>query len=184
MKKTILVNLVGAPGVGKSLFSALLYAELKLRGESVEYVQEYVKNLVWQDRIDEISNQYYVSYQQYKMLKAVDGKVDYIVTDGSLMHGLYYNSSYWNNVSDVEKTREMILQKQEEFNNVYIFLQHGQFKYETEGRIHTKEESVKISVELEDQLKELNCEYLKVVSDTCNLPKMVDYVIDRRKKVK
>jgi hypothetical protein len=183
MKQTLVINFVGAPGVGKSLFSALLYAELKLRGLQIEYIQEYVKNLIWQERFEEINNQFEVSYQQYKMLKAVDGKLDYIVTDGSLLLGLYYNEIFPHNVSNVEKTREMIKAKMGEFNSVYIFLEHGDFPFENEGRIHTYEESKHISVQLESLIEELELPCLKVKSNIENMSLIIDYILARRQQM-
>ena len=43
--KTYVINIIGAPGVGKTTISALLFAKLKLRGYICEYVQEYAKKL-------------------------------------------------------------------------------------------------------------------------------------------
>jgi len=171
--RTKVVNLIGAPGVGKSTFAALIYANLKLKHKSVEYVQEYVKHLIWQGRTDELNNQYYVSQQQYKMLKAIDGKLEYIITDGALLHGLYYNKVFPWNVSNIEKTNEMILEKIDEFNNIYIFLERGDFPYEREGRIHSYEESVKIEEDLESLLKIYDLNYFKVKSDISNLEEMM-----------
>jgi len=167
--KTKVINLIGAPGVGKSTFAALIYANLKLKHKSVEYVQEYVKHLIWQDKTDELNNQYYVSQQQYKMLKAINGKVEYIITDGALFHGLYYNEVFPWNVSNIQKTREMILSKMDEFDNIYIFLERGDFPYEKEGRVHTYEESIKIEEELLKLLETHQIDYYRIKSDISKL---------------
>ena len=56
----------------------------------VEYVQEYAKNLVWTKDFDTLNNQYYVTSQQDKLFSQMNGHVDFIVTDGTILHGLYY----------------------------------------------------------------------------------------------
>ena len=91
MKKTKVINFIGGSGAGKSTMAAMTFAELKMRHHSVEYVQEYAKTLVWKELYHELDNQYQVSTEQYNMIKAVDGKVDYIVTDSPLVVGLFYN---------------------------------------------------------------------------------------------
>ena len=68
---TIVVNFVSGCGAGKSLMSALTFAELKMKHLNVELVQEFAKQLVWENRIDELDNQFLVTKTQYKMIKAL-----------------------------------------------------------------------------------------------------------------
>lgn len=174
---TVVVNFIGAPSVGKSLMAALTFAELKSNLVSAELVQEFAKVLVWQSRFEELNNQWYVSNSQYKMLKAVDGKVDYICTDSSLLLGLFYNRFHKDNVCDVNKTERMILGKLAEFRNVYIFLERGDFPYEAIGRIHTEGESEVIQEQLLQMLDEFKISYLKVKSCKSSIPKIVEYIM-------
>lgn len=170
---TIVINLIGSPGVGKSVIAAILFAELKMKGYTVEYVPEYVKSLVWKGDLETIQNQFYVSTQQYKLLKAVKGKVDYIVTDGSLFLGLYYNRHWEDNVSDIEKTEIKIKDYLSEFTNHFIFLKRGDFKYEKEGRIHSEEESWRIQDDLEYLLKIEGIDYKEYISSKSNIESML-----------
>jgi len=176
MRKTKVVNLIGAPSVGKSVFAGLIFAELKIKNYITEYIQEYAKHLVWMEDYETIKNQYYVTTQQYKILKSVNNKVDIIVTDGALFHGLYYNRTYYDNVSNIEKTEVKIKEYMNEFDNIYIFLERGEFRYENEGRLHTYEESVKINKEMKELLKELDIEYLEIKSDKTNIKDMLEYI--------
>lgn len=175
--RTKIINLIGAPSAGKSVVAALLFAELKMRHYSAEYVQEYAKTLIWQNRLDELDNQYTVSFEQYKMIKAVNGNVEYICLDSPLLIGLYYNRVYKTNVSDVKKTEAMILSKMEEFDNIYIFLDRNEdYPYEKAGRIHSEEESKIISVEFIELMEELGINYKRFVSDRSNINEMLDYI--------
>lgn len=179
MKRTIVINLIGAPSYGKSVTAGLIFAELKIKGYSAEYVQEYVKHLVWKGDLDTIKNQYYVSTEQYKLLKCVDGKVDYIVTDGSLVLGMYYNRTYKDNICDVEKTDKKIREYLGNFNNIYILLEKGDYPFEKEGRIHSYEEALQIQEGLRELLEELNVDYLRVTSDKVNTSHMIQYIESR-----
>lgn len=175
--KTKVINFVASPSSGKSLMSALIFSELKMRHYRAEYVQEYAKSLVWQGRFDELANQYNVSYEQYKMIKAVDGKVEYICLDSPLLLGLYYNRHHKDNVSDIKKTENMILSKMDEFENIYIFLERNEeYPYEIEGRIHTEEQSKVIAKELVELLNELGIEYRTFKSDRENVEDILDYI--------
>lgn len=179
-KKTCVINLIGGPSVGKSVCAGLIFAELKIQRWTTEYVQEYVKHLVWGGDLETIKNQYFVSTQQYKLLKNVDGKVDFIVTDGSLIHGLYYNRMFKDNVSNVEKTDAKIREYINHFTNIFIFLEKGDFPFETEGRLHSYEESVQINKDLQKLLDDMNVPYLRVKSDKSNIPMMLHYILDQR----
>lgn len=178
MKKTRVINLVGAPSSGKSVIASLLFAELKMLHYSAEYVQEYAKTLIWKEKLDELDNQYTVSMEQYKMISAVNGKVDYICLDSPLLIGLYYNRTYKTNVSDVKKTERMILSKMAEFDNIYIFLDRNmEYPYEIAGRIHTEEESKIISEEFIELMEELGIKYRRFVSNKKNINDMLEYIL-------
>lgn len=168
---------MGSPGSGKTTMAALIFADLKMRGHLSELVQEYVKHLVWKGDIETIMNQYFVSKKQYELFKNVNGKVDFIVTDGSLIHGLYYNQSHAGNVSNVEKTDKKIKEYINEFENVFVFLERGSWQYEKEGRIHTEEQSVVISNELKKLLNDLNVPYKCFASNKDSLSSIIDYVL-------
>lgn len=174
--KTTIINFVAGPGAGKSLMSALTFAELKSMHLSCELVQEYAKILVWQERYEELNCQWQVSREQYNMLKAIDGKVEYICTDSPLLLGLVYNRTYKTNVSNVEKTEAMILKNMSQFNNVYIFLERGDFPFEMIGRVHTEDESHEIDRALKVLLDDLGIEYLTIKSHKNSIPEIVKYV--------
>lgn len=177
--RTKIINLIGSPSSGKSLIAALLFTELKMMHKRTEYVQEYAKTLVWQNRLDELANQYNVTMEQYKMIKAVNGKVEYICLDSPLLLGIYYNRYHPDNVSNIEKTEKMILNKIDEFDNIYIFIERNkEFPYEIEGRIHNEDESNEISLYLIDILKEFRIPYKSFRSDKSNIQEMIKYILE------
>lgn len=178
MKKTKVINFIAAPGAGKSLMSAMIFGELKMRHYSVEMVQEYAKNLVWQGRLEELNCQWMVSMEQYRMLKAVDGKVAFICTDSPLLTGIYYNKMHKDNVCDVPKTEKMISEKMKEFDNLYIYLKRNwDYPFEVEGRIHTEEQSIQIEKEIKGLLDEFGLEYLEVTSSRDAIQTILDYIL-------
>jgi hypothetical protein len=73
----------------------------------------------------------------------------------------------------------MILGKMNEFDNIYIFLERNdEFPYETEGRIHTEEQSKVIANQLLKMLDELGIQYKCFRSDRKNVNDILDYILD------
>lgn len=179
--KTKVINIVSGPGSGKTIMAAQLLIQLKLLGHTVEYVQEYAKDLVWTKRFRKLNDQYAVSEKQYSRLHSINGHVDYIVTDGSLLHGLYYNRFNFNNLSNVDKTEHAIIEFYNEFDNIVIFLDRGDFVYEQDGRIESAAEAATIDFILDKILKEKKIPFVHFESNLSqdNLQKIVDYIIKR-----
>jgi hypothetical protein len=176
--KTKVINFLGCSGSGKSLMAALVFSELKMRHFNAEYVPEFAKSLVWRGATDELNNQYEVSTQQYRMLKAVQGSVEYIVTDSPLIIGGFYNRYNRDNVSNIEKTEKMILSKMYEFDNIYIFLDRNpEFPYEEAGRLQDLEEAKNIDVLMKKFLDNLGIKYITVVSCRQNLEIILNHVL-------
>lgn len=146
---------------------------------SVEQVQEVAKKLVWAEEFDTLNNQYQVSMQQYKDLAAVYGKVDYIVTDGSLLHGLYYNRYNPTNVCDRAVTEKKIVELFFSFNNIVIFLKRGNWPYEQAGRIQNKEEADHVDKVLLEILHQYKIPYREFTSDENQVDAMIQYILSQ-----
>lgn len=94
MKKTVVINLFGGPGSGKSTLSAELYWKMKKAGMSVELVREYVKDWAWENRKVDQYDQIYISGNQAKRETSLYGKVDYIITDSPMLLSPFYGDYY------------------------------------------------------------------------------------------
>jgi hypothetical protein len=176
MKKTKVINIISGPGSGKTTLVALLFGKMKILGYDIEMIPEYVKSLVWLKQTEEFNNQYHISLMQYRLLKAYDGVVDYIITDGSLIHGLYYNKANLNNVSDITKTEAAIKKYYSEFENINIYIERQGIEYDTRGRIENKEEAIKADKGLEQIIKDMGIEYLKVEANEEKITEIIEYI--------
>lgn len=92
MKNTIVVNLFGAPGAGKSTGAAYIFARLKMNGVDAELVTEFAKDKVWEENPAPFKNQAYMFGKQSYKIGRCAGKVDVIVTDSPLPLSIYYNN--------------------------------------------------------------------------------------------
>lgn len=90
MKQTTYINFIGGPGIGKSTSAAELFVKMKQAKLDVELVTEVAKDFVWENRKDTLSYQPYVTSKQFRNLYRLHGKVDYVVTDASILNGLFY----------------------------------------------------------------------------------------------
>ena len=178
-KRTIIINFIAGPGAGKTILAALTFAELKLRGKICEYVQEYAKTLVWLKKFELLNDQYFVSSHQNDLLRAITsaGKVDYVITDGPLLNGLYYNRYNPDNVSAVDKTEQFVLDRYAEFDNFNIYLHRGTFPYEQEGRLQTLEQAKEVDRVLLAMLKEKGIPLMEIPSSPESVKVIVDTIL-------
>lgn len=133
------INLIGGPGCGKSTTAAGLFYELKKKGYSVELVTEYAKTRVWEDALKTLKDQIYVFGKQHHSQWKLEGKVDYIVTDSSLLFSIIYGGD-----QVTEAFESLVIEDFKRFNNVCIFLERTGIDYERNGRLETSQEAEEI----------------------------------------
>lgn len=175
-KTTHIINFISGPGAGKTTLSALLFAKLKIEGYTCEYVQEYAKTLVWTKDFDTLNNQYLVSKHQSELLNQINGKVDFIITDGPLIHGVYYNKYNKDNICNIEKTEQFILDNFRCFNNINIVLKRSDRPYEQQGRIQTEEESRDIDAILRHIMRINGIPFQEFAGDETAIEDMIEFV--------
>lgn len=133
---TLVVNLFGSPGTGKSTFSAYIFSQLKMRGINAELATEFAKDKVWEESVEVFKNQAYIFGKQYFRLSRVKGKVDVIVTDSPIILSMFYN----NQPELDENFDRMCMKVFNSFNNYNVFLTRVK-PYNPAGRFQTEEES-------------------------------------------
>ena len=90
--KTIIVNLFGAPGAGKSTGAAYIFSKIKMAGVNAELVTEFAKDKVWEESKEVFNNQIYIFGKQSFKISRVMNKVDVIITDSPIILSSFYNS--------------------------------------------------------------------------------------------
>lgn len=141
MYPTKVINIIGGPGCDKSLFSSAIILNLNLRKKSVEQIPDYAKSLVWQKDFESLKNQYQIAQRQFEMIDLLDGQVQYLVTECALPQVLYYNENYAENICDVAKTRQHILDWYKQHDNLNILVERGDNKYSHTGRFQDEEQA-------------------------------------------
>lgn len=136
MKKTVVVNLFGAPGSGKSTGAAYLFYKLKTRGIDAELVTEFAKDKVWEEDWEVFNNQAYIFGKQSYRLSRCDGKVDVIVTDSPLILSILYNKDK----RLTENFNRSVVDVFNSYQNINFLLSRTK-PYNPNGRLQTEKES-------------------------------------------
>ena len=145
IKETTVINIFGGPSAGKTGCAWNIGSELKRRGESVEYVSEYAKELVWDENFELLTKQKHIHEVQSGRVKRLIGKVAYIVTDSPVLMGIIYGRMHGVDI-EAEATEFHNLNK-----SLNLFLERSDSPFEAEGRVHNLQESI----DIDNQIKQL-----------------------------
>ena len=150
---TLVVNLLGGPGTGKSTHAAGLFYRMKRSGINCEYIQEYAKDKTWEEEDNKLSVtkkcQPYVTGKQFWRQFRVMGKVDVVVTDSPIITGVMYQG-----FGCTPAWEQWAFEAFNMFNNLNIFLVRNTtgHPYNPKGRTQTEDQAVEIDTKTRDML--------------------------------
>lgn len=156
--KTLIVNAFGGPAAGKTTFAWEIASHLKKLSLPVEYVSEYAKELVYEERFDildnTMKNQRLLFEEQKRRIDRLMGKVRIIVTDSPLLLAALYAK---------DRTPEFFNEILDEFNkydNINFYIKRDENDvYDPIGRKETKEESIDMDNVIYKALNENNIDF-------------------------
>lgn len=175
MKNTLIVNLIAAPGTGKSTTMAGIFSKLKQEDYDCEMVTEYAKECVWEKREETFKDEIYLFAKQSHRLFRVNGKVDIVITDRPLVLTVLYNNRYGKKSKELDA---LVLAEFKEYNNLNIFLKRTK-EYNPNGRNQTEEESNEISAEMENILIENKIDYIPMDADVDAIDKIIELIKEK-----
>jgi nicotinamide riboside kinase len=178
-KKTIIINLYGGPGTGKSTSAAYFYYLLKAAGENVELVREYVKDWAWEGRKISNYDQIYFLGKQVRRESMLYGKVDWIVTDSPVMMNLYYAQRYCP-IGLAEGIRASTLSfyrqgVEDGHKHIHVMLKRNK-PYASEGRYQTEAEAKEIDEGVHRVLADLKMPIVESFPDEPDLMKVLETI--------
>src|SRR5210317_2381135 len=126
MKRTVIINLFGGPGSGKSTVASGLFYTFKSKGITCDNPYEFPKQVAWEDNNSQITDQLYILANQHRGIVRSYGKVDYIILDSPILLSLAYKdgynspypSSHYDSSFDI-----MVLELFSKYDNINIFLE-------------------------------------------------------------
>lgn len=158
IKQTLVVNLLGGPGTGKSSVRAGVFHDLKFKGINCEEATEFAKDLTWQKSQFSLQNQIHVFGEQHHRIWKLLGQVDVVITDSPLLLTPIYDSSNNSELTD------LALKEFFKMKNLVFFLKRVK-SYNPSGRNQTELEAKEIDQKI---LTFLNCFGIDYVEETGN----------------
>lgn len=140
------LNLFAGPGAGKSATAASIYSGLKSHHVATELVGEFAKELIYLGNEVQLINQVFIMASQYRKLKDLQrNNIDIAISDSPLLLQMIYSKdkSYYPELN------ALVQKLNTEFENIDVFLQRHNHKYQELGRVHTLEQAI----ELDQQIK-------------------------------
>lgn len=177
--RTLVVNLFGSPGSGKSTGAAYIFSKLKMKGVNAELVTEFAKDKVWEGNTEVFKNQAYIFGKQYFKISRVLGKVDVIITDSPILLSLFYND---NKILD-ENFNDMILNVFNSFNSLNYLLDRDK-PYNSIGRFQTEEQSDALKQPMRDLLENNNIKYQSAFGSVEYYDKIIEDILERLDELK
>jgi len=170
MKNTIVVNLFGGPGTGKSTGASYIFAKLKMAKPKLNFerADEYAKDKAWEGTIKQY-NQFYLSGKQSWKIKRLNGKVDVIITDSPIIIGAMY-------CEDNPKLIPALIYEANKYTNFNIFLKRVK-EYNPDGRTQSLEEAERIDAEIKGFLKTNNIPFIEEEASEQGYNKIVDLIL-------
>ncbi len=159
--ETLIVNLFGGPGTGKSTTAAGIFYKLKLAGVNCEMSREFAKEKVWENSYHVLNDQNYIFGEQFHRLWSLLGNVDIVITDAPLLNSiLYYRGGDPHFV-------EMVEFEHQRLNNFNVLLQRVK-PFNPQGRVQNEERSKELDEQIRLILDNLGEEYFTTPAvETC-----------------
>ena len=169
-RNTIVINIAGGPGTGKTTIAAELFSKLKEKGYEVENVSEFAKELVWEGRSEAFDDRLYMHGEQNHRLMQMNGKLDFIITDSPLFLTSVYNNYYLKNKfpASYNKMIDTVTLETFKLYNNRVYLLQRDTNYKIIGRRENKKEALQIDEALIMYLKKNKIKFMSLsISDAC-----------------
>ena len=169
MKNTLLINIYGGPGAGKSTAAAGVFYELKKNGYDCGLVTEMATELVYDEAFNVMNDQIYLFGEQWHRTFRMLGKVDFIVTDSPLLMNIVYNKQ---KDEDFEKFIYLRIHK---LKSLDFFIKRSDAFSEV-GRIHNLEQSKELDKTIKDLAKKNDIALIEVEQENA-VSKIVSVIL-------
>jgi hypothetical protein len=175
-----IVDFIAGPGVGKSSLALGLASALMMTNRPfvVEYLPEFAKKLVWQNRGELLKNRFWSSTQQIEeldLLCAPLNNIDIVIFDGSLLLDVAY--AEWQKDPELAEVERFV--KPLYYRNKTITIQverSPDIPYEATGRFQTREESCEIDKIIDSYREKWKIDVIKAHSSPLEVIRLADII--------
>jgi len=148
-KETIVVNIIGGPGVGKSILASDVFSAIKRASITCEISHEYIKKKLREKALKAVESQIYIFAKQQFQLYSLRDEVDVIVTDSPIILSAVYDRT------NCPYLKGLVLKENAKYHNLnYLLHRDENVPYETEGRYQDADGAKDIDKKVFDFLNE------------------------------
>lgn len=153
-KQAIVVNLIGGPGVGKSILTSDLFSAIKREFISADISHEYIKSKIREKALKAVESQIYIFAKQQFQLFTMKDDVDVIITDSPVIFCAIYDKT------KCPFLKGLILKEFNKYDNMNYLLQRNlDVPYEEEGRYQDAEGAKKVDKQITEFLAAENIQH-------------------------
>ena len=158
MKKSLIINLYGGPGSGKSTCAAYIFSQLKMHNINAELITEQTKAEAYKQNTEFFENQFYIDGCASYQIKQLFGNVDVIITDSPFRMNYLYALDH-----NKPKLAEAILEDLEQYNQYSknYFINRPEY-FQREGRVHNEEQSKEIDNRIKNMLRDQYVNFIEI----------------------
>lgn len=153
-KETIVVNIIGGPGVGKSILTSDVFSALKREGVCCEISAEYIKKKLREKALKAVESQIYIFAKQQYQLFTLKDEVDVIITDSPIFFSTVYDKT------KCPLLRGLIMKEFNKYKTINYLIERDDSKeYEEEGRYQDLNGAKKVDTQMVKFLEEEKIEH-------------------------
>ena len=156
-KRCVVVNIIGGPGVGKTILAGELFTTIKRKGITCDVSWEYIKRKLRENATKVVQNQIYIFGKQQFQLFTLKDEVDVIITDAPLILNPIYDNTHCLYL------KALVLNEYHKYENLLYFIERDtNFEYETEGRYQDLDGAKLVDENIKNFLNKNKIEYKSV----------------------
>lgn len=177
----LVVNLLGEPGVGKSVTAAGVYYELSINRFKAEVIPEVAKGYAWETPKDKdgkslihpiFAQQIFILGEQNRMLERVKGQREVAIMECPLLMGAIYKAeNYFSHFVP------LVLEQFNSYKNLNIVLERNH-QFDPAGRVHDEKQSIEVRAKMLDFLNEHNIPFVVMKTHENINRQIVKYIRD------
>lgn len=160
-KETLVINIIGGPGSGKTTVASGLFSKLKALNYDVENVSEFAKELVWEHNSEAFKDRLYMHAMQNHRLFQMNNKLDFIITDSPLLLTSIYNDFYLKDKQSVaynDMIHNVVKETWALYHNITYYIERED-NYNMVGRRENADEALSIDKAIKEYLDCHNITY-------------------------
>ncbi len=151
-KKSIIIDIYGGPGSGKSSTAKMLSGLINSLGYTSETPEEYPKYLIHKEDFKSLSNQIGIFSEHKLRIDSLLGKYDFIISDSpTLMQNIYIKDVYGK--KDYKLLRKLVKLEHQKHNDRRIsFFLNRKHNFKEIGRVQNEEQALEKSKQIKRYL--------------------------------